>query len=330
MIAFISICYAALYLLIFNKLGLLKKTAGNICAFAGVGVVLIAAIVFMWYTFAPLAGDARLFRYVIPIVPNVKGQVVEVPVEATQPVARGSTLFRIDPTPYEFAVRQLEAQVERQQADWRLASVNVERGKQLVKTQAAAQVDLDIWMANRDKALAAIESATAQLDNARWQLGETTVTAPYEGYVVNLQLRPGAVVTSVPLASPMAFVSNETNPIVASFSQSAVRHIASGDEADIVFTNVPGRTFSAKVVRIVPAGSQAQLSASSQLPTFTGAPSNDRWAVLLELDDREFARQLPQGAGGTVAIYTSKGKPVHVISKVAMRMNAWLGYLTSP
>jgi hypothetical protein len=69
MIAFITICYASLYFLIFNKLGLLKKSAGNISAFAGVGVVLIGAIVFMWYTFSPLSTDARMFRYIIPIVP---------------------------------------------------------------------------------------------------------------------------------------------------------------------------------------------------------------------------------------------------------------------
>ena len=50
----------------------------------------------------------------------------------------------------------------------------------------------------------------------------------------------------------------------------------------------------------------------------------------MSLDDEEVARSLSQGAGGTVAIYTDAGKPVHVISKVAMRMNAWLNYLTSP
>ena len=77
-------------------------------------------------------------------------------------------------------------------------------------------------------------------------------------------------------------------------------------------------------------GSQAQLSASGQLPSLTGAPANDRWAVLIELDDDAFARSMAQGAGGTVAIYTDKGKPVHVISKVALRITAWLGYLTSP
>jgi hypothetical protein len=59
-IAFIAICYVALYLLIFNRLALLKKNAPNICAFAGVGVVLIGSIVFMWYTFAPMSGDARV------------------------------------------------------------------------------------------------------------------------------------------------------------------------------------------------------------------------------------------------------------------------------
>lgn len=330
MIAFISICYAGLYLLIFNKLGLLKKTAGNISAFAGVGVAIIAAIVFMWYTYSPMSADARMFRYIIPIVPNVKGQVVDVPVNANVPVSKGDVLFRIDPVPYEFAVRQLEGQVTRHQAEERLADVNVERAQKLLKVQAAAQIDLDTWLANRDIAAAAIETAQAQLENAQWQLQETEVTAPADGYVLNLQLRPGSFVTNIPLASTMAFVSREQSTILASFSQSAIRRINVGDEADVVFTSVPGETYSAKVVRVVGLGSQSQLSASGQLPTLTGAPVTDRWAVALDLDDKEVADRLPQGAGGSVAIYTSSGKPVHVISKVAMRMSAWLGYLTSP
>ncbi len=330
MIAFITICYASLYILIFNKLGLLKKTAGNICAFAGVGVVMIGAIVFMWYTFSPISADARMFRYIIPIVPNVKGQVVEVPIQAVQLLEEGDPLIRIDPEPYEIAVRQLAAQVERYEAEWRLAKVNRDRAEKLVKVQSAAQVDLDIWTANMDAAAAAIESGRAQLDNARWQLDETTVRAPYDGYVVNLQLRPGNFVTSVPMASSMAFVSNESDIVLASFSQSAVRRISVGDGADVVFANRPGETVSGQVKRIVGFSNQAQFSASGQLPTLTGEPVTDRWGVLVELDDEELARSLPQGTAGTVAIYTDAGKPVHVISKVAMRITAWLGYLTSP
>ena len=330
MIVFITICYASLYFFIFNKPGFLRKTAGNISAFAGVGVVIIGAIVFVWYTFAPMSGDARLFRYIIPIVPNVRGEVIDVPVQATQPLAKGDTLFRIDPTPYEYAVRQLEAQVARHEAELRLAEVNVQRAEKLLKVQSAAQIDLDTWEANRDVASAAIASEKAQLDNARWQLSETTVDAPDDGYVLNLQLRPGNVVTTIPAASPMAFVSTETSTVLASFSQSAIRNIDEGNLAEVVFTNRPGEVYAGKVVRKVGLGSQSQLSASGQLPTMTGAPANDRWAVLVELDDEAFARSLPQGAGGTVAVYTGKGKPVHVISKVALRIGAWLAYLTSP
>lgn len=330
MIAFISICYGCLYFLVFNKLGLLKKTVGNICAFAGVGVVMIGAIVFMWYTFSPMSGDARMFRYIIPIVPEVRGEVVSVPIEPMKTIQAGDTLFQIDPEPFEISIRQLEAQVRRHQAELKLAEINMERAAKLLKVQSAAQIDLDTWTANRDAAQAAIDAANAQLDNAQWQLKESTVVAPYEGYVVNLQLRPGNIVTTVPLASPMAFVSSESNVILSSFSQSAIRHIALGDSVDVVFSNIPGKTFSGKVVRVAAVGSQSQLSASGQLPTLTGAPVTDRWAVIAELDDEEFAKNLPQGAAATMAVYTSKGKPVHVISKVAMRMSAWLGYLTSP
>ncbi len=330
MIAFISICYGCLYVLIFNKLGLLKKTVGNICAFAGVGVVMIGAIVFMWYTFSPMSGDARMYRYIIPIVPNVRGEVVDVPIQAFQTVKADEVLFQIDPAPYEFTVRQLEAQVKAHEAELRLAQINVERAKKLVAVQSAAQVDLDIWTANADAALAAIDSASAQLDNALWQLQETTVRAPHQGHVVNLQLRPGNVVTTVPVASPMAFVSDETNYILASFSQSAIRHVQVGDAVDVVFTSIPGQTFAGEVYRVAPVSGQAQLSASGQLPTLTGAPVTDRWAVIVKLDDEEVARSLPQGAAGSIAVYTDKGRPVHVISKVAIRMNAWLGYLTSP
>jgi hypothetical protein len=50
--------------------------------------------------------------------------------------------------------------------------------------------------------------------------------------------------------------------------------------------------------------------------------------VRITLDDPDTS--IPQGAGGTVAVYTQRGIPFHIITKVVMRMQAWLGYLTSP
>ena len=47
----------------------------------------------------------------VPIVAQVKGRVIEVPVENNRPVKKGDVLFKIDPTPYEIEVRSLEAQL---------------------------------------------------------------------------------------------------------------------------------------------------------------------------------------------------------------------------
>ena len=243
---------------------------------------------------------------------------------------KGDTLFQIDPTPYQHSVAQLEAQIQRHEAELRLAEVNVERATELLKVQAAARIDLDNWTANRDIAIASIASAQAQLENARWQLAESTVKAPGDGHVVNLQLRPGNYVTTIPLASSLAFVAKGNDMVVASYSQSAIRKIQLGDEAEVVFNHVPGRTYAGKVHRIVEVGAQAQLTASGQLPSFTGAPVTDRWAVLVKLADNEVAATLPQGAGGTIAVYTQYGQAVQIISRVAIRINAWMAYLTSP
>lgn len=36
--------------------------------------------------------------------------------------------------------------------------------------------------------------------------------------------------------------------------------------------------------------------------------------------------ELPVGAGGRAAVYTSKGKPFRIIRKVIIRMYCWLNY----
>ena len=99
----------------------------------------------------------------------------------------------------------------------------------------------------------------------------------------------------------------------------------------MVFRGRPGKVFAGKIARIARGSGSAQLSASGQMMTLTGQPENSRWAVIIEFDDLAEAETIPQSAGASIiAVYTQKGKPVHVISKVVMRMNAWMGYLTSP
>lgn len=331
MIAVLSLIYASFYFLFFKKLKLFDTSVRNIAIFVGTGVVLIGAIVYGWWTFAPTTVDGRVFQYVIPIVPNVSGQVVEVPIQGTAAVAQDDVLFKIDPTPYQFTVDQLQASIEQAKARKRLAEIEVVRAQKLVKASAGAQAQLDQWVAQLAEATAAIASLQAQLGKAQWQLDETVVRAPHAGQVFNLQLRPGNYVTSIPLASSMSFISSELEVVLASFSQSAIRYIRVGDPVEMVFRLRPGKVYSGTVRRIAQSSGTAQLSASGTLLTVNGEPETSRWPLLVDFDDPAAKDELPQSAGASIlAVYTEKGKPVHIISKVAVRINAWMGFLTSP
>ncbi len=331
MIALLMMIYGSFYFLFFKKFKLFAESVRNISIFVGIGVVMIGAVVFAWWSFAPTTVDGRVVQFVIPIVPNVSGQVIEVPIKGSQVVNKGDILFKIDPTPYQFKVDQLNASIDQALAQKSLAEIEVKRAAGLVKAAAGAQSQLDQWNAQLAATQASIASLTAQLGDAQWRLDETVVRAPYKGYVYNLQLRPGNYVTSMPMASSMSFVSEEEHVVVASFSQSAVRYIKVGDSAEMVFRSMPGKVFDAKVTRIIRASGSAQLTASSQMTTFTGQPENSRWSVIIEFDDPSEADEVPQSAGASmIAVYTDKGKPIHIISKVVMRMQAWTGYLTSP
>ena len=59
--------------------------------------------------FHPVSHDGRMYAPVVQIVPQVRGIVVEVPVEANKPLKKGDVLFRLDPKPYQIEVDRLRA-----------------------------------------------------------------------------------------------------------------------------------------------------------------------------------------------------------------------------
>lgn len=77
-------------------------------------------------------GSALVVRNSVQIVPNVSGQVIEVAAKPNTPLKAGDVLFRIDPAPFEFKLKELQAQVvaakqkaEQLKADVAAATANV-------------------------------------------------------------------------------------------------------------------------------------------------------------------------------------------------------------
>src|SRR5215510_14737502 len=74
-------------------------------------IVALTALILCLNVFAPSTADVRVIKYVVQVVPQVRGRVIEVPVEGNNPVKRGDVLFRIDSTPFELQVLTFEAQL---------------------------------------------------------------------------------------------------------------------------------------------------------------------------------------------------------------------------
>ncbi|QJR15256.1 HlyD family secretion protein [Usitatibacter palustris] len=80
-------------------------------------VVGLACMILLLNVFAPSSADVRVYKYTIPIVSQVRGRVIEVPVEeGNRLVKKGEVLFKVDPTPYQLDVNTLTAQLATAQA----------------------------------------------------------------------------------------------------------------------------------------------------------------------------------------------------------------------
>ena len=112
--------YSFFVWLIFIKLKWLPWNIGTQVNVVIIPVVGLAALILLLNVYAPSSSDVRVYKYTVPIVSQVRGRVVDVPVEeGNRLVKKGEVLFRVDPTPYQLDVNVLEAQLVNTQAGQR-------------------------------------------------------------------------------------------------------------------------------------------------------------------------------------------------------------------
>lgn len=103
--------YSFFVWLIFIKFKWLPWNTATQVIVAIIPIIGIAALILLLNINAPSSSDVRVIKYVVPVMPQVRGRVIEVPAEGNRPLKKGDVLIRIDPTPYELEVRALEAQL---------------------------------------------------------------------------------------------------------------------------------------------------------------------------------------------------------------------------
>jgi multidrug resistance efflux pump len=172
-----------------------------------------------------------------------------------------------------------------------------------------------------------VPAVQAQLKNAQFNLAQCKMYAPADGYIVDWQIQEGSWAEPMRFLAVGTFIVTGETFIAAVFPQNRLMHVRDGNEVEVILDPFPGQLFRAKVDTVITATGEGQFAPSGNIPEASKVGSQGLLAVKIRLIDGDQPANLPLGAGGTVAIYTDHGKPVHVISKVAIRMKKWLLYV---
>jgi multidrug resistance efflux pump len=184
--------YSFFVWLIFFRFKWLPWTTTSQVTVAVIPIVGIAALILSLNVFAPSSADVRVFKYTIPIVSQVRGRVIEVPVvEGNRLVKKGDVLFRFDPTPYQLTVNSLMAQLvgakggneqlreqlksatgssDALRTRIELARKRVQQNQELATTGAGNRFDLEQAEANLRDLEAQLGAALANESQVRAQL----------------------------------------------------------------------------------------------------------------------------------------------------------------
>lgn len=314
MIELLIAVYGSILWLIFKKFKLLPVNTWTMVGSFLVGAFVLLFLLLMMNMYQPMTKDARFMAATTPIVSEVRGRVIEVPVASNTALKAGDVLFRIEPEPYIQRVAVIEAQLS-------LSQTRLQQETDLVAQGAGNQYEVQRHGAD-------VKRLGAELAQAKIDLDNTTVRAPTDGYVTQVMLRPGMMAVPLPLAPLMVFVHDDKDYFIAAFRQNSLQAVDPGDKVEVSLDAVPGRIFKAKVRQILPIMSEGQMTASGQLRTLEQVHYKPGRVLLdIEFTDDLSAYKLPVGASGTTVVYTGEFHAIELVRKVILRIKAWEKYL---
>lgn len=260
-------------------------------------------------------------------------------------------------TSYSSDLSASRKNIEGIQSQLNLANKRIAQYQELVQAGAANKFDLEQAIANAQDLQSRLNTAQAnyqslltktstsyngenssiaeiktKLEQAKWNLEQTIILAPTDGFIPNVQLNEGAILA--PFKSAFVLIQKEQS-VMAVFAQNELQAVKPGDEVEIALKTEPGKIVKAKLEFVVDATSQGIMNNAAGMiggGTTSGLPNTAKDHPELEgkliakfiLSDP--AETLTVGARGNAVIYSNHLKPLHLIRKVMVRVSSKLNY----
>jgi multidrug resistance efflux pump len=227
------------------------------------------------------------------------------------------------------------SQVKAEEASLKEAQAEAERARLIYESQmngvntnvVKAIAELKEEEAAAKQAEGTVANVRAQLDQARYYLDNTTMVAPADGHIVNLQVVPGMVAGIVRFGAIATFIVDKDRYVLGNFFQEHLKYVRIGQPVEVALNRYPGQIFRGKVESIWWASGEGQLLPSGDLPVFNPGPNGAQtgFAVKIVMENKDQGL-FPIGAQGAAAIYTSNGG-FAALRRIVIRTYSWLNWL---
>ena len=287
-------------------------------------VIIAVVIIFrawVFYTESPWTRDARFAADVVAISPDVTGLITEVPVHDNQLVKKGDTLFVVDRPRYQKALDQAQADVEYYQAlvseKRREAGRRNQLGTSAMSREAIEQSNNDLQTSEHQLA-----KSVATRDLAKIDLERTTVKAPSDGWVTNLNVYQGEFITRGSVA--VALVQEHSFYVLAYLEETKLHGVEKGFRAEV--TPLGSNIVLRGTVDSVAAG-VTNSSSSVDSKGMATVDSNLEWVRLAQRVpvrirlDQQPGNRFPAGTTATVVITGQADRQPEQVSPMSRLFN---------
>ncbi len=217
-----------------------------------------------------------------------------------------------------------EEDAQQWSAQLKVAEASVKEAEaQLVRAELKYESEID----GVNTTVAEVE---AQLDLARYYLENTTMVAPEDGRIINLQVREGMVAGIVRFGAIASFICDDDRYMLAKYFMENLKYMKEGQPVEISLNLYPGQIFKGRVEAVWTGSGEGQLLPSGNLPVFQPAPPDKpqgQYTVKIVFDDPDQSK-FPIGAEGGAAIYTQGMKGAWAaLRRISIRANSWMNWL---
>jgi multidrug resistance efflux pump len=210
--------------------------------------------------------------------------------------------------------RLQDTQVQSETAQFQLQAAKAEQSR------AKFAMDSEINGVNT-----AVAQYQAQLDNAKWELEQTTIRAPADGYVTLIALTVGD--RAMQTSPAMSFIVTNEISVIGMFSQNGFDTIKPEAPVELVFDNRPGQIYHSTISAIPRGVGQGQVSVSGMLARVGSVGGASAYPAVISIPDGVEQDQLRLGMSGNATVFAKNAGVIGTLMSILVWISSYTAYL---